>query len=98
MVSTRPSPNPARGRVAYPSAVDTYTSGDADAAPTLQRLSSREVDNEGTPGLKTWWKGKKRPEDEGYPPVFGAALSDSLETASVQISTAGSDGSLYVWG
>jgi hypothetical protein len=30
--------------------------------------------------------------------VFGIPLSESIEYASVQISTAGPDGALYVWG
>jgi hypothetical protein len=30
--------------------------------------------------------------------VFGVPLSENIEYASVQISTAGPDGALYVWG
>ncbi|WRT68463.1 uncharacterized protein IL334_005439 [Kwoniella shivajii] len=106
MVSTRPSPTPARGRIPYPSAT-TYTPGDADNSPAylgasepIRKTSSRDSDRQ---GLKTWWKGFR--EQEGNEPtnatgrgVFGEYLADSIEYASVQVSTSGPDGSLYVWG
>ncbi|KAI5122935.1 hypothetical protein M0805_007613 [Coniferiporia weirii] len=37
-------------------------------------------------------------KDDAPHPVFGAPLSESLRYASVQISTANSNGELYVWG
>ncbi|RDB26167.1 Rho-GTPase-activating protein 5 [Hypsizygus marmoreus] len=59
--------------------------------------------------LKAWWshftfvqKAKKesdaRKTAEVQHPVFGKPLSESLRYASVQISTAGANGELYVWG
>jgi len=122
MVSARPPPNPARGRISYPSAVN-YTSGDADASPVyhgsepIQIVSSQDEDRDhaGSPGLKTWFKsfGRDRSDSQSsadgyasggkggasrYPGVFGVELRESIEYASVQISTTGDDGALYVWG
>nr|XP_031864086.1 uncharacterized protein CI109_000730 [Kwoniella shandongensis]KAA5531158.1 hypothetical protein CI109_000730 [Kwoniella shandongensis] len=122
MVSTRPSPTPARGRIAYPSAAN-YTPGDADNSPAylgasgpIHKTTSRDSDRERAQGLKTWWKGfreKERAEQShtgglskalgnvlmsGGRGVFGVPLSESIEYASVQVSTSGPDGSLYVWG
>ncbi|KAL5526495.1 SAC7 [Sanghuangporus sanghuang] len=37
-------------------------------------------------------------KDDGPHPVFGAPLNESLKYAAVQISTANSNGELYVWG
>ncbi|EJD06884.1 Rho GTPase activation protein [Fomitiporia mediterranea MF3/22] len=37
-------------------------------------------------------------KDDGPHPVFGAPLHESLKYAAVQISTANSNGELYVWG
>jgi len=61
MVSTRPSPNPAKGRVAYPAA-STYTPGDAETSPTylgssepVQASLSRSPEKE-EKGLKGWWR------------------------------------------
>lgn len=68
MVSTRPSPAPARGRVAYPSAA-SYVPGDANNSPAypsasspVKEVSSRESDKERAQGLKTWWKGFRERE------------------------------------
>ena len=135
MVSARPPPNPARGRISYPTAVN-YTSGDADASPVYhgaepiptpshaqhQAQSSQDEDRDhaGSPGLKTWFKslGRDRSDSQTsadgymsggkgggggggggkYPGVFGVELRESIEYASVQISTTGDDGALYVWG
>lgn len=36
--------------------------------------------------------------DDGPHPVFGAPLHESLKYAAVQISTANTNGELYVWG
>ena len=157
MVSARPPPSPAQGRVAYPSAAN-YTSGDYDASPDyldahgspsapITKVKSSDSDGERGQGLKTWWKGfrersgsasgaaalgsggqtrricmcflrplpnpsgRSRPlhghgedgrmagadyiADRG---VFGVPLQESIQYAAVQISTAGQDGSLYVWG
>ncbi|CAL1717016.1 unnamed protein product [Somion occarium] len=56
--------------------------------------------------LKAWWnhfnfaqKAKKEAEEKkGQNVVFGKPLKESLRYASVQISTANSNGDLYVWG
>ncbi|GJE94610.1 Rho GTPase activation protein domain-containing protein [Phanerochaete sordida] len=59
--------------------------------------------------LKTWWnhfafaQRTKREADvkkDSHPPsvIFGRPLRESLKRASVQISTAGTGGELYVWG
>ncbi|KAG5646981.1 hypothetical protein DXG03_001704 [Asterophora parasitica] len=59
--------------------------------------------------LKAWWshftfvqKAKKdseaRKQQDENSPVFGKPLKESLNYASVQISTAGANGDLYVWG
>ena len=119
MVSARPPPNPARGRVAYPTAAN-YTSGDGDTPAYLNSepihpTSSRDSDKERAQGLKTWWKafsGKDEPGGSGaaasgsragegggqYGGVFGVPLQQSINYASVQISTTAEDGALYVWG
>ena len=119
MVSARPPPNPARGRVAYPTAAN-YTSGDGDTPAYLNSepihpTSSRDSDKERAQGLKTWWKafsGKDEPGGSGaaasgsragegggqYGGVFGVPLQQSINYASVQISTTADDGALYVWG
>lgn len=107
MVSTRPSPTPARGRISYPTAA-TYTPGDGEEAPTMtgshpmQPVTSQESsDGERTQGFKTWWKatrGDKMETPIDQPHVFGIPLSESIKYASVQISTAGADDKLYVWG
>ncbi|OWZ61765.1 rho GTPase activator [Cryptococcus neoformans] len=110
MVSTRPSPTPARGRVAYPSAAN-YTPGDANNSPAylsasspVKEVSSRESDKERAQGLKTWWKGFREREAAGDKQwsdgrvVFGVPLEISTQYASVQLSTSGPDDSLYVWG
>jgi hypothetical protein len=107
MVSTRPSPNPAKGRIAYPVAAP-YVPGDSDNSPTylggpdgIRKVTSRDSDKERAQALKQWWKGfKDRPETKqaDQKGVFGMPLSESIEYASVQISTAGPDGALYVWG
>ncbi|KAK4688433.1 GTPase-activating protein SAC7, partial [Tremellales sp. Uapishka_1] len=113
MVSTRPSPAPAKGRIAYPSATG-YTAGDAHTSPTYEGESSQPLAKVVSPqsasereknvqGLKTWWKGFGGKADEPTKAsdvggVFGVPLHESLEYASVQISTAGPDGELYVWG
>jgi len=71
-------------------------------------------DHAGSPGLKTWFKslGRDRSDSQTsadgyvsgrsggskYPGVFGVELKESIEYASVQISTTGTDGALYVWG
>lgn len=116
MVSARPPPNPARGRVAYPTAAN-YTSGDGDTPAYLNSepihpTSSRDSDKERAQGLKTWWKSFSGNHDtpgggSGSRPggaqghhggVFGVPLQQSIEYASVQISTTAEDGALYVWG
>lgn len=109
MVSARPPPNPAKGRIAYPSA-STYTPGDRGnspdylgASPPMSKTLSRDSDKERAQGLKTWWKSfrdKNEPTQDSSDDrqVFGIALAESLQYASVQISTAGTDGELYVWG
>ncbi|WVR00062.1 hypothetical protein IAU59_007204 [Kwoniella sp. CBS 9459] len=112
MVSARPPPTPAKGRIPYPSAA-TYTPGDANTSPAylgasepIRKTTSRDSDRERrTQGLKTWWKGfrehEKEEEEEAQaagPGVFGVPLAQSIEYASVQVSTSGPDGSLYVWG
>lgn len=107
MVSTRPSPAPAGGRVAYPSAA-TYIPGDAKNAPVylnappVKEISSPESDKERAQGLKTWWKGFRERESVGDKGdgrvVFGVPLEISTQYASVQLSTNGPDDSLYVWG
>lgn len=91
MVSTRPSPAPAKGRIAYPTAA-TYTPGDGDDAPTYTALGTSQDSG------KTWWKGAKSEAVDDGPVVFGVSLAESIKYASVQISTAGVDGKLYVWG
>lgn len=126
MVSTRPSPTPAKGRISYPSATN-YTAGDEDESPSmiptaaaqpesrdesttartrkisrgasdLEPIRSRDSERDGM-GLKQWWKGfRDRPEHGTGPHVFGVPLSESIQYASVQISTAGPDGNLFVWG
>lgn len=104
MVSTRPSPAPIRGRISYPVAAP-YTPGDEDA-PTyigsepIRPVTSQDSDQDRSQGLKTWWKGvRDKPEHpEDHKAVFGEPLAESVKYASVQISTAGSDGKLYVWG
>lgn len=80
MVSTRPSPTPARGRVAYPSATN-YTPGDAETSPTylgsspVRQVTSRDSDREGAQGPKTWWKGfRDRPE----PQKNGSSLEQTV--------------------
>ena len=64
MVSTRPSPSPAKGRIAYPTAT-SYVPGDSENSPIyvdspeLNRQTTttlRDFDRDGTQGLKTWWK------------------------------------------
>ncbi|WWC90649.1 uncharacterized protein L201_005585 [Kwoniella dendrophila CBS 6074] len=113
MVSARPSPTPARGRIPYPTAA-TYVPGDTDNSPTylgasepIKKTTSRDSDRERrVQGLKTWWKGFREDEKLENGPsssgsrrgVFGEPLSESIEYASVQVSTSGPDGSLYVWG
>ena len=107
MVSARPPPAPARGRIAYPSAT-AYTPGDVAHSPAylkgsepVQPITSRDSDAERAQGLKTWWKTfRERPEGSSDPGrgVFGVPLAESIDYASVQISTAGQDGALYVWG
>lgn len=114
MVSTRPSPAPAKGRIAYPTAAN-YTPGDADNSPVyhgessqpLQQVTSSGSERErNVAGLKNWWKGFSQqgvnnvssPAKSEHRKVFGVPLADSLEYASVQISTAASDGALYIWG
>ncbi|KAK8854736.1 hypothetical protein IAR55_003475 [Kwoniella newhampshirensis] len=90
MVSTRPSPTPARGRIAYPSAA-TYTPGDADNSPTyigaagpIHKTSSRDSDGERAQGLKTWWKGfRERERNEQNQSGIGA-LSRQQTSADVQ--------------
>ena len=121
MVSARPPPNPARGRVAYPTAAN-YTAGEGDTpaylnSEAIHPTSSRESDRERAQGLKTWWKafsgkdeapsgsaaaggtgasGSKGTRHHGG--VFGVPLQESIEYASVLISTTADDGALYVWG
>jgi hypothetical protein len=63
MVSARPPPNPAKGRIHYPSAA-TYVPGDLDNSPTylgssepMGKTASRDSDRERVQNLKTWWKG-----------------------------------------
>lgn len=133
MVSTRPSPNPARGRFAYPSAAN-YTPGDIDnspiyhgvggesgspSAPLVPVTSSGSERERNVQGLKSWWKGFSQQQQQQSSSssfqgktaatsasgaladsrrVFGVPLVESLEYASVQVSTAGPNGSLYVWG
>ncbi|OCF75947.1 rho GTPase activator [Kwoniella mangroviensis CBS 8886] len=111
MVSTRPSPTPARGRIPYPTAA-TYTPGDSNTSPAylgasepIQKTTSRDSERERrVQGLKNWWKGFRESEQSGGPSnaprrgVFGEPLAESIEYASVQVSTNGPDGSLYVWG
>jgi len=79
MVSTRPSPTPARGRVAYPSA-SNYTPGDAEKSPTylgsspVQQVSSQDSDRDGAQVLKTWWKGfRDRTEPQRRPGMLAPA-------------------------
>ncbi|KAF8525950.1 Rho GTPase activation protein [Hysterangium stoloniferum] len=55
--------------------------------------------------LKAWWRHfttaqrmKKPSPERGGSKVFGVPLRDSLQYASVQISTASVNGDLYVWG
>ncbi|KIJ51441.1 hypothetical protein M422DRAFT_26857 [Sphaerobolus stellatus SS14] len=59
--------------------------------------------------LKAWWKqftttqrmkrsSPERPLQVERPRVFGRPLRESLQYASVQISTGSKDGELYVWG
>lgn len=59
--------------------------------------------------LKAWWqhftfvqKVKKESETKkqelGSGPIFGKPLREGLKVASIQISTAGANGELYVWG
>ena len=62
MVSTRPSPAPAKGRVAYPSA-SNYVAGDQDQSPTLLDPEdpktddiNNDTDGDRVQGLKLWWK------------------------------------------
>ncbi|WVW85559.1 hypothetical protein I302_107597 [Kwoniella bestiolae CBS 10118] len=111
MVSARPPPNPAKGRIPYPSAA-TYVPGDTDNSPTylgstepIQKTASRDSERERrVQGLKNWWKGFRENEQSGGQSsgarrgVFGEPLAESIEYASVQVSTNGPDGSLYVWG
>lgn len=117
MVSSRPPPNPVKGRIAYPSAT-TYVPGDSDVSPaylgasdSVSKSPTRQTDLDSAQGLKTWWKGfNPKPDVKGMAVicsdlliadergVFGVSLSDSIRYASVQISTAGPDGALYVWG
>lgn len=59
----------------------------------------------GGANLKSWWKGFREKDGKGKgkadsntSQVFAVPLETSLSCASVQISTAGPDGSLYVWG
>ncbi|ORX38458.1 Rho GTPase activation protein [Kockovaella imperatae] len=99
MVSTRPSPAPAKGRMAYPSA-SNYTPGDVDNSPSFLGSTSppTDADRERAQGLKLWWKAFRDQGPAEGPRVFGVPLSESIKYASVQISTAAEDGSLYVWG
>jgi hypothetical protein len=182
MVSTRPPPSPANGRIPYPAA-ELLAPGDVGLAPSstaglvdsrrgsspgeavspsaqptgLKRLKSMRDrvrdrsrdrtkpvgrDRAGsvavatlgqhhpdakdsteretsTQGLKNWWKtfSANRPATPSPPPyqpsfrhgtattttmstrrVFGVPLQRALSYASMQISTSGPDGSLYVWG
>jgi hypothetical protein len=107
MVSTRPPPQPAQGRSAYPSAT-AYTPGDANTSPSYQEPLARKTSrresaaDKDAQGIKTWFKGFKevREEDDHHQHhgVFGVPLAESLVYASVHISTAGPDGELYVWG
>jgi hypothetical protein len=114
MVSTRPSPNPAR-RVHYPTA-DTYVPGDEDSEPVLigspapigsppligtpvHRVTSGDSDSDKVQNLKAWWKAfKGAAAKEAASGVFEIPLAESLSRASVQISTRGPDGRLRVWG
>ncbi|KAK6910722.1 hypothetical protein I203_104754 [Kwoniella mangroviensis CBS 8507] len=109
MVSTRPSPTPARGRIPYPTAA-TYTPGDSNTSPAylgasepIQKTTSRDSERERrVQGLKNWWKGFRESEQSGGPSnaprrgVFGEPLAESIEYASVQVSTNGPDGSLVI--
>ncbi|RXK41103.1 hypothetical protein M231_01506 [Tremella mesenterica] len=113
MVSTRPPPAPPQGRVAYPS-VTNYVAGDhatspdyhGSSAPMTKVKSNNSSDHERSQGLKSWWKGfRDRSGSSGSEAkvtddrlVFGVPLHESIRYAAVQISTAGPDGSLYVWG
>ncbi|KAK1927239.1 Rho GTPase activator [Papiliotrema laurentii] len=106
MVSARPPPAPARGRIPYPSAA-SYLPGDTAHSPAYLRDSepvhpttSRDSDKERAQGLKTWWKSfRDRPEPiPRAPGVFGIPLDESVRYASVQISTQDQDGSLHIWG
>lgn len=114
MVSTRPSPSPAKGRIAYPT-IQPYAPGDEGEAPSYNSPTSEpirpvtsgtESDSERNQGIKTWWRGVRDkpdspgtgPEDIDENPVFGVPLSESIKYASVQISTVGEDDKLYVWG
>mgnify|MGYP006876472698 CR=1 FL=1 len=106
MVSARPPPAPARGRIPYPSAA-SYLPGDTAHSPAYLRdaepvhpTTSRDSDKERAQGLKTWWKSfRDRPEPiPRAPGVFGIPLDESVRYASVQISTQDQDGSLHIWG
>ncbi|ODN72971.1 hypothetical protein L202_08374 [Cryptococcus amylolentus CBS 6039] len=111
MVSTRPSPAPPKGRVAYPNAA-SYTPGDAGTSPAylkpfspIKPVTSRDSDKERAQGLKTWWKGFREKEaaeadklaHDGRV-VFGVPLEVSMQYASSQVSADGDDGALYVFG
>ncbi|WVR07539.1 hypothetical protein IAU60_004581 [Kwoniella sp. DSM 27419] len=69
MVSARPPPSPAKGRIPYPSA-SNYVPGDADNSPTylgsaepIRKTASRDSENERrAQGMKQWWKGLKEGE------------------------------------
>nr|ODN91863.1 hypothetical protein L203_01117 [Cryptococcus depauperatus CBS 7841] len=111
MVSTRPPPNPARGRVAYPTAAN-YIPGDANASPVylgaplpMKKTSSRDSDKERAQGLKTWWKSFRERETVSHRQplhsqgVFGVPLQVSIVYASVQVTIKDEEnGSLYVAG
>jgi hypothetical protein len=99
MVSTRPSPTPARGRIAYPTAA-TYTPGNDNEAPTYSGPETVRVTSQDSveANTKTWWKGSRSDSEDSQLVVFGVPLADCIKYASVQISTAEPDGKLYVWG
>ncbi|KZV64514.1 Rho GTPase activation protein [Peniophora sp. CONT] len=75
----------------------------------IRAQPQQEHNQQNSKALRTWWQhfttsqklskpGPLPDKDDGPHPVFGKPLKDSLKYASVQISTAGKGGELYVWG